>query len=126
MQKEWMNMNKHRLSLTVFVLFLSFGVLLTSCQETASRFTDRTIQNLEDEVGGAAEQSRENASDQAGGEICGSNVAAILLFTSAPAFFAWRRPGPSIGGRRKNGILSLFIQKIRTEKRQKKENNGQY
>jgi uncharacterized BrkB/YihY/UPF0761 family membrane protein len=119
-------MKMHRLSLTVFVLFLASTALITACQETASRFTDRTIQNLEDEVGGAAERSSERAADQAGGAICGSNGALILLFAGAPAFFALRRTGSSVGTRAKHRIFSLFNQNIRAEKRQKEENNGRY
>ena len=119
-------MKKHRLSLAVFVLFLASSALITACQETASRFTDRTIQNLEDNVGGAAERSRENATDRAGGEICASNVALILLFTGAPLFLALRRPGSTFDRRGKHRIFSLFNQKIREGKRLKEEKNGRH
>jgi predicted small secreted protein len=119
-------MKKHRLSLAVFVLFLASSALITACQETASRFTDRTIQNLEDEVGGAAERSSERAADQAGGAICGSNLALILLFAGAPAFFVLRRPGSTFHRRGKHRISSLFNQKIREGKRQKEEKNDRH
>lgn len=119
-------MKKHRLSLTVFVLFLASISLVTACEEAASNFTNRTIQNLEDDVGGAAERSSERAGDQAGGAICGSNITLILLFTGVPAFFALLRPGSSNDRRGQHRILSLSNQKIRAEKRQKEENNDRY
>ncbi|HET6443063.1 MAG TPA: hypothetical protein VFI27_00665 [candidate division Zixibacteria bacterium] len=86
-------MNKHRQTLTLIFVLLASVVLITSCQEAASNFTDRAIENMEDEVGGAADRSRQRASDQAGGEICGSNVAMVLLFVGTPALLLLRRPG---------------------------------
>lgn len=119
-------MKKHRLSLTVFILFLASSALITACEEAASNFTDRAIENLEEDVGGAAERSRERAADQAGGEICGSNVAIILLFTGTPAFFALRRPGSMIHRRGKQKILSLCNLRTGVEKRTKEENDGRH
>lgn len=119
-------MKKHRPGLTVFILFLTSIFLITACEEAASNFTDRAIENLEEDVGGAAERSRDSAADQAGGAICGSNLALILLFTGAPAFFALRHPDSAIDRKGKRRISALCNQKTGAEKRQKEENNGRH
>ena len=122
-RKESDNMKKHRLRFTVFIFFLASVVLITACEEAASNFTDRTIQNLEDDVGGAAERSRENATDKAGGEICGSNVAMILLFIGAPAFITLRRPASKIDARGNRKMRSPSNRKADSEKHEQEEND---
>lgn len=70
------------------LLMLALAFLTAACEETASRFTDRTIENLEEEVGGAAERSRQQAADKAGGGICGSTLAAPLGIVAFPALIS--------------------------------------
>ncbi len=78
-----------------FILLLLAGTLLISaCEETAGRITNRTIENLEKEVGGAAEQSQQRASEKAGGAICGSAYALPLIIVGMPvALTLWRSNG---------------------------------
>ena len=62
------------MSISLFIVLLN-----SACQETASNLTDRALSNLEQEVGGAAEQASQNAGDKAGGEICGAPLAVLVL-----------------------------------------------
>ena len=66
-----MRSNGYRIIFVLLVLITAF--LVSACEETAARLTDRTIENLEEEVGGAAERARQQAADKAGGGICGSD-----------------------------------------------------
>jgi hypothetical protein len=103
-------MNRHGQTFTLILLLLASVVLITSCQEAASNFTDRAIQNMEDEVGGAADRSRQRASDQSGGEICGSNVAMVLLFIGTPSLMLLRRSGLN-GERKWTGRIPILGQR---------------
>ena len=120
-------MNRHGQTLMLFFLLLAFVVLITSCQEAASNFTDRAIQNMEDEVGGAADRSRQRASDQSGGEICGSNAAMVLLLTGMPALLLLRRPGLN-GERKWTGRIPILGQRkdAGAKKSNKVEDDGKH
>ncbi len=76
------------------ILLLAGSLLISACEETAGRITNRTIENLENEVGGAAEQSQQRASEKAGGAICGSAYALPLIIVGIPvALTLWRSNG---------------------------------
>jgi hypothetical protein len=117
-------MNKHRLSLTLLLFFITSAAAITACEEAASRFTDRTINNLENEVGGAAERSQDRAADQAGGAICGSNAALIAIFVGMPTFIVLRKSAPTFDPRGKRRQLAQSSRIVNSEKRKKEEDDG--
>ncbi len=86
--------NTRYVTVSFIMLLLAGSLLISACEETAGRITNRTIENLEKEVGGAAEQSQQRASEKAGGAICGSAYALPLIIVGMPvALTLWRSNG---------------------------------
>ncbi len=110
-------MKNQRRYITLLVLVLITLVLVTACQETASRFTDNMIENMEDEVGGAAERSSQRAGDQAGGAICGSPMALALLFLGTPAILLVRKNRTRITKRKAEAISETCQQDLKTDRK---------
>lgn len=94
-------------SIAILVLLLSSMAAVTACEQSASNFTDNMINNMEEEVGGAAERSSQNAGQQAGGQICGAPLALVFLPFSASIFLVIRRGESSVSRRNtRNGSQS--------------------
>ena len=86
--------NTRYVTVSLILLLLAGSLLISACEETAGRITNRTIENLEKEVGGAAEQSQQRASEKAGGAICGSAFALPLIMMGLPVGLTyWRATG---------------------------------
>ena len=86
-------MKPARKIILIFILIcLALGTL-SACQQTASNLTDRAINNLENEVGGAAERSSQKAGDQAGGLVCGAPLTALFLPLAVLAAASSKRLG---------------------------------
>ncbi len=63
-------------SIAILVSLLASMVVVTACEQSASNFTDNMINNMEEEVGGAAERSSQNAGQQADTNIPGGRHAS--------------------------------------------------
>ncbi|MFN2190302.1 MAG: hypothetical protein ACK2T3_16190 [Candidatus Promineifilaceae bacterium] len=72
-------MDKTRSIALLIILFCAAVLVLSACQQTASNLTNRTINNLENEVGGAAERASQNAGGQSGGLVCGAPLATLVI-----------------------------------------------
>jgi hypothetical protein len=91
---EKLKSNTRYLTTSLILLLLAGSLLISACEETAGRITNRTLKNLEEEVGGAAEQSQQRASEKAGGAICGSAYALPLIMVGLPVVLTlWRANG---------------------------------
>ena len=84
-------MRSPRKTILLLVLLCIVAAALSACEQTASNLTDRAINNLENEVGGAAERASENAGDQAGGLVCGAPLAMLFLPLTIFASASFRR-----------------------------------
>lgn len=89
-------MKKVSFILVLLVFLFTIALLTTGCEEAASRFTNRAIDNLESEVGGAAQRAQDRASEKARGAICGSTGVLALFLTSLPLVILIR-PGRAKG-----------------------------
>jgi len=98
-------------SIALLVLLLASMAVVTACEQTASNLTDNMIRNMEEEVGGAAERSSQNAGEQAGGQICGAPLAMVFLPLSASIFLVVRRGEPIIKRRKTRSGSQSDIQK---------------
>jgi len=110
-------MKNQKRNVTLLILLLISLVLVTACQETASRFTDSMIENMEDEVGGAAERSSQRAGDQAGGAICGSPMVLALLLLGTPAILLVRKNNTRFTKRRAQANSETSQQDMKTDKK---------
>lgn len=98
-------------NIALLVLLVASMALVTGCEQTASNLTDNMIRNMEEEVGGAAERSSQNAGEQAGGQICGAPLAMAFLPVSASVILVIHRRAPSVKQRKTRSGSQSDIQK---------------